>query len=69
MQSTVYFTKEISPQRTIDLYRALGHPLPGNIAVKLHSGEVGNQNFIRPAFYKPIIDLVGGHHCGVQHRL
>ncbi len=60
MQSTVYFTKEISPQRTIDLYRALGHPLPGNIAVKLHSGEVGNQNFIRPAFYKPIIDLVGG---------
>ncbi len=60
MQSTVYFTKEISPQRTIDLYRALGRPLPGNIAVKLHSGEVGNQNFIRPAFYKPIIDLVGG---------
>ncbi|MCC8099157.1 MAG: DUF362 domain-containing protein [Clostridiales bacterium] len=60
MQSTVYFTKEISPQRTIDLYHALGHPLPGNIAVKLHSGEVGNQNFIRPAFYKPIIDLVGG---------
>ncbi|MCD8143280.1 MAG: DUF362 domain-containing protein [Clostridiales bacterium] len=60
MQSTVYFTKEISPQRTIDLYHALGRPLPGNIAVKLHSGEVGNQNFIRPAFYKPIIDLVGG---------
>ncbi len=60
MQSTVYFTKETSPQRTIDLYHALGHPLPGNIAVKLHSGEVGNQNFIRPAFYKPIIDHVGG---------
>ncbi|MCD7918406.1 MAG: DUF362 domain-containing protein [Clostridiales bacterium] len=60
MQSTVYFTKEITPQRTIDLYKALGHPLPGNIAVKLHSGEVGNQNFIRPAFYKSIIDLVGG---------
>ncbi len=60
MQSTVYFTKEISPQRTIDLYNALARPLSGNIAVKLHSGEVGNQNFIRPAFYKPIIDLVNG---------
>ncbi|MCD8161707.1 MAG: DUF362 domain-containing protein [Clostridiales bacterium] len=70
MQSTVYFTKEISPQRTIDLYRALGHPLPGNIAVKLHSGEVGNQNFIRPAFYKPIIDLVGGTivECNTAHE-
>ncbi|MCD8342173.1 MAG: DUF362 domain-containing protein [Clostridiales bacterium] len=60
MQSTVYFTKEITPQRIIDLYERLACPLPGNIAVKLHSGEVGNQNFIRPAFYKPIIDHVGG---------
>ncbi len=60
MQSTVYFTKEITPQRIIDLYELLAQPLPGNVAVKLHSGEVGNQNFIRPPFYKPIIDHVGG---------
>ncbi|MCD7857282.1 MAG: DUF362 domain-containing protein [Clostridiales bacterium] len=60
MQSTVYFTKEITPQRIIDLYELLSRPLPGNVAVKLHSGEVGNQNFIRPPFYKPIIDHVGG---------
>ncbi|MCD8125925.1 MAG: DUF362 domain-containing protein [Clostridiales bacterium] len=60
MQSTVYFTKEITPQRIIDLYELLARPLPGNVAVKLHSGEVGNQNFIRPPFYKPIIDHVGG---------
>ncbi|MCD7919757.1 MAG: DUF362 domain-containing protein [Clostridiales bacterium] len=60
MQSTVYFTKEITPQRIIGLYELLARPLPGNVAVKLHSGEVGNQNFIRPAFYKPIIDHVGG---------
>ncbi len=44
----------------IQLYEALGVTLPGKVAVKLHSGEVGNQNFIRPPFLKPVIDLVKG---------
>lgn len=60
MKSTVYFTKTITPERMVDLYRALGRPLPGNLAIKLHSGEVGNQNFLRPAFMKEIVRYTGG---------
>ena len=44
----------------VQMYKALGVELPGKVAVKLHSGEVGNQNFIRPAFLKPVIDHVHG---------
>lgn len=53
-------TKEITPQRVIALYRALGITLPGRVAVKVHSGEVGNQNFILPSFWKPMVDEVNG---------
>lgn len=56
----VYFTKEITPEAMIRMYETLGVKLPGSVAVKVHSGEVGNQNFIRPAFMKPVIDYVGG---------
>lgn len=59
-KSTVYFAKEITPENTIKLYEALGIALPGKVAVKVHSGEVGNQNFIRPPFFKPVIDSVKG---------
>ncbi len=59
-KSKVYFTKEITPEAVIRLYEALGIALPGKVAVKVHSGEVGNQNFIRPAFWKPMIDKVQG---------
>lgn len=59
-KSTVYFAKEITPENTLKLYEALGITLPGKVAVKVHSGEVGNQNFIRPPFFKPIIDSVKG---------
>jgi hypothetical protein len=59
-QSKVYFTKEISSQQVIRLYECLGLTLPGRVAVKVHSGEVGNQNFIRPPFWKPMIDRVQG---------
>lgn len=59
-KAKVYFTKEITPQAMIRLYEALGVTLPGNVAVKLHSGEVGNQNFLRPDFMKPMIDHVHG---------
>lgn len=60
MKSTVYFTKTITPEKVLMLYRALGKELGGNIAVKLHSGEVGNQNFLKPDFWKPVIEAVGG---------
>jgi uncharacterized Fe-S center protein len=59
-KSKVYFTKEITSEGVIALYEALGISLPGKVAVKVHSGEVGNQNFIRPPFWKPMIDRVQG---------
>ena len=60
MKAKVYFTKEITPENMIRMYEVLGITLPGKTAVKLHSGEVGNQNFIRPPFLKPVIDHVNG---------
>ena len=58
--SKVYFTKEITKEAVLKLYEHLGINLEGRVAIKLHSGEPGNQNFIRPDFFKPIIDKVGG---------
>lgn len=60
MKSKVYFTKTITPQKVLQMYRLLDKELPGKVAIKLHSGEVGNQNFLRPDFFKPVIDAVGG---------
>ncbi len=60
MKSKVYFTKNITPEKVLDLYKLLSADLTGNIAIKLHTGEVGNQNFLRPEFWKPVIDAVGG---------
>ena len=60
MKSKVYFTKEITPATVLSLYKMLGKALPGNIAIKVHSGEPGNQNFLRPEFWKDIIGYVGG---------
>ncbi|MCM1174133.1 MAG: DUF362 domain-containing protein [Blautia sp.] len=59
-KSKVFFTKEITPEAVLKLYDALGIELPGKVAVKVHSGEVGNQNFIRPSFWKPMIQKVNG---------
>ncbi len=56
----VYFSSEISPARVLELYRLLDVSLPGNVAVKVHSGERGNQNFLRPDFWRPVIEAVGG---------
>ncbi|MDE6841675.1 MAG: DUF362 domain-containing protein [Oscillospiraceae bacterium] len=60
MKSTVYFTRDLTPGAMLRLYDALGVQLPGRVAVKLHSGEPGNQNFLRPDFMKPMIDRVEG---------
>ena len=59
-KAKVYFTKEITPQAVVRMYAAMGRELSGKVAVKLHSGEVGNQNFLRPDFMKPVIDHVRG---------
>ncbi len=60
MGAKVYFTKEITPEKVIELYKLLGHELKGRVAVKLHSGEQGNQNFLKPEFWKPMIEYVKG---------
>ncbi|MBQ8638207.1 MAG: DUF362 domain-containing protein [Lachnospiraceae bacterium] len=60
MASKVYFSKTITPEKVLELYQLLGKELVGKVAVKVHSGEVGNQNFLKPDFWKPVIDAVGG---------
>lgn len=60
MKSKVYFSKAITPEKVLDLYKMLGRELSGNVAVKVHSGEPGNQNFLRPEFWKQIVAHVGG---------
>lgn len=60
MKSKVYFTKVLEPSSLIKLYKKLGLELPGNVAVKLHSGERGNQNYLKPEFLKDIIEEVNG---------
>lgn len=60
MSSNVYFSRDITPEKVLELYKMLGKSLEGRVAVKVHSGEKGNQNFLKPDFWKPIIDFVGG---------
>lgn len=60
MSATVYFSKEITPDKVVELYKRVGKALPGRVAVKLHSGEKGNQNFLKPDFWKPMIEYVNG---------
>ena len=56
----VYFSREITPEKVLKMYQLCETPLEGKIAIKLHSGEVGNQNFLKPEFWKPVIEYVGG---------
>lgn len=56
----VYFSKTITPDEVLKLYKLSGENLSGNVAVKVHSGEKGNQNFLKPDFWKPVINHVGG---------
>ena len=60
MSATVYFSRTITPEKVLELYQLAGKELPGKVAVKVHSGEKGNQNFLRPDFWKSVIDHVGG---------
>jgi uncharacterized Fe-S center protein len=60
MSSKVYFSKTITAEKVLEMYKLLGKELSGNIAIKVHSGEEGNQNFLHPEFWRPVIDHVGG---------
>lgn len=59
-KSKVYFTKEITPENVVKIFEKLQKELPGKVAVKVHSGEAGNQNYLRPEFMKNIIEKVNG---------
>ena len=59
-KAKVYFTKDLTPEGVIKMYKALGQELSGNIAIKIHSGEQGNQNYLRPDFMKPMVAYLNG---------
>lgn len=60
MKTKVFFSRTITPEKVLELYNLLGKDLPGKVAIKVHSGEKGNQNFLRPDFWKSVVDHVGG---------
>ena len=60
MKSKVYFSRTITAEKVLELYKMLDKKLAGRVAIKVHSGEKGNQNFLRPDFWKPVVDYVGG---------
>ena len=60
MAATVYFSRDITPEKVLELYQMADKKLPGKVAIKVHSGERGNQNFLKPEFWKPVVDHVGG---------
>ena len=60
MAAKVYFSRTITPEKVLELYQLMGKTLPGKVAVKLHSGEKGNQNFLGPDFWRPVIEYVNG---------
>lgn len=59
-KSTVYFIKDITPENVVKIYEKLGKELAGKVAVKVHSGEKGNQNYLHPDFMRPIVEHVHG---------
>lgn len=60
MKANVYFSKQITPEKVVELYKAVSLDLPGKVAVKVHSGEPGNQNFLTPEFWQPMVETVHG---------
>lgn len=60
MSSKVYFIKEINKENLVKIYDVLNVSLPEPVAIKVHSGEAGNQNYLHPEFYKDIVSHVNG---------
>lgn len=60
MASKVYFIKNVTAEAVVEMYDKLGISLPGKVAVKVHSGEEGNQNYLKPSFWKPMVEHVNG---------
>ena len=60
MKAKVYFTRDLTPEKVVEAYHKLGIQLPGKVAVKVHSGEKGNQNYLHPEFWQPMVEEVHG---------
>ena len=60
MGSKVFFTRSLAPEKVVEAYQKLGIELSGKVAVKIHSGEKGNQNYLTPEFWKPMVDFIHG---------
>ena len=60
MKSNVYFSRTITPEKVLELYKLIDKLLSENVGIKVHSGETGNQNFLRPDFWEPLINYVNG---------
>ena len=60
VKAKVFFTKNITPENVVEIYNKLGIDLPSKVAVKVHSGEAGNQNYLHPEFMRPIVEHVNG---------
>ena len=59
-KAKVYFSKTITSENVIEMYKKLNKELKGNIAIKIHSGEKGNQNYLQASFFKPIVKYLNG---------
>ena len=59
-KASVYFTKDLTSESLVTIYEKVGKKLAGNVAVKVHSGEAGTQNFLHPEYFKNIIGHVNG---------
>ena len=59
-KSKVYFCKDITEENIVKMFEVLNKELPGNVAIKVHSGEQGNKNYLKPSFIKPIVDKLNG---------
>ena len=59
-QSKVYFTREITPEALVRIYKALGKEAKGRVAVKISTGEAGGHNYLKPELIRNLVDEVGG---------
>lgn len=59
-QSKVYFTRDITPEALVRIYKALGKEAKGRVAVKISTGEAGGHNYLKPELIRNLVDEVGG---------
>lgn len=59
-QPKVYFTKKITPESLVKIYKALGVKATGRVAVKISTGEGGNPHYLKPTLIRSLVDEVNG---------